>query len=324
MTAPEISASNPPPNTALPPGPEGRSNPQRTTYAFRLLPRRAGEEPLVTAQRETPDYTDSQPAEQKESLKRRLADALLARLPGLQLYQFPYDQIAAFERISVEQARCRYRHLELNSPEGGCGIRILLRDDEASVTVPFWHENTRAASAFREVWACLETICKQTGYFAYDAQLGRIVELDTDAEPVLSCYLRTLCRLREEHSNGPTRQKNAPGQIEIRELAKPEDCGVVLLAVADSGMPCGFAEISIGHPPVNGSRAAGAIAMTGWYVEPAFRGRGIDRQLLDSALAWAANRGLDKLAEPSSVDPEAPVVRAQSAKEPQAAVDARI
>jgi ribosomal protein S18 acetylase RimI-like enzyme len=273
----------------------------------------------VTALREAPDYSDTPPDEQKQSLKRQLADALLARLPGLQLYQFPYQQIAAFERISIEEARCRHRHVELNSPEGSYGIRILLRDDDASVTVPFWHERTRATDAFSDVWACLEAICKNTGYFAYDPQLVRVVELQTDAESALTCYLGTLCLLRETHLNGVTRQERAPGRIEIRELAKCS--GVVLLAVADSGKSCGFAEISIGHPPVNGSRVAGAAAMTAWYIEPAFRGRGIGRRLLDSAQAWAASRGLGALAGLSSKDAEETVVSAQSAQELHAAVD---
>lgn len=274
----------------------------------------------MTAQREVPDHTDTAPDEQKESLKHRLADALLARLPGLQLYQFPYHQIAAFERTSIEQARCRHRHLELNSPEDGYGIRILLRDDEASVTLPFWHERTKAAAAFGDVWACLETICEQTGYFAYDPQLARIIELETDVETALTCYLGTLSRLREEHLNDATSQKRAPGHIEIRELAKPKDTGVVLLAVTDGATTCGFAEISIGHPPVNGSRVAAAATMTGWYVEPAFHGRGIDRLLLDSAQAWAANRGLGKLTGLSATVTAALVLSAHSAEMSQAVV----
>jgi ribosomal protein S18 acetylase RimI-like enzyme len=278
-----------------------------------FLPR-AGEEPLVTAQREAPDYADAPPDEQKESLKRRLAEALLARLPALQVYQFPFHQIAAFERISIEQARSRYRQLELNSPDGGSGIRLLLRDDEASVTVPFWHDTGKAVKAFREVWTCLETICDQAGYLAYDSQLGRMVAPGKDAEEARACYIRTLCRLRQEHCDFATGKTGAAPEIQIRELVDPKRCGVVLLAVSDSGASCGFVEISISHPPVNGSRVAGVAAMTGWYVEPAFRERGIGRRLLDSAQAWVASRGLGDLLRRPITEPDSSAANGQTTK----------
>jgi ribosomal protein S18 acetylase RimI-like enzyme len=323
VTAPEISATNLSSSAAKPPEEHRRNSLPPSTYAFRLFMPRAGEEPLARAQREALDYADTPPDEQKESRKRQLADALMARISGLQLYQFPYHQIACFERISIEQARCRHRHLELNSPEGGHGIQIILRDDEASVTVPFWHETAKAVAAFREVWTCLETLRKQAGYLVYDTQLGRMVELETDAEAALACYIGTLCRLREEHSNGVTREKGTPRQMEIRELAKPEGCGVVLLAVSESGAPCGFAEISIGPAPVNGSAVTSVAAMTGWYVEPAFRGRGIGRRLLDSAQAWAKSRGLGELAGPPSTDAESPAANGQPPEMSRATVDTR-
>ena len=275
------------------------------------------------AQHAAVDYADTPPDEQKETVKRQLADALMARIPGLQRYQFPYHQIACFERISIEQARCRHRHLELNSPEGGHGIQIILRDDEASVTVPFWHETAKAVAAFREVWACLETICKQAGYLLFDAQLGRTVEVETDAETALACYIGTLCRLREEHSNSAPPDKSTAREMEIRELAKPEGGGVVLLALSESGASCGFAEISISHPPVNGSAVASVAAIAGWYVEPAFRGRGVGCRLLDSAQAWAASRGFGKLTGQPSTELESTPGNGQLEEVPQTPTETR-
>ena len=323
MTAPQISATNLSPSAARPLEAHRRNSPPPSTYLFRLFKPRAGEEPLVTAQREALDYADTPPDEQKEAVKRQLADALISRIPALQLYQFPYHQIACFERISIEQARCRHRHLELNSPEGGHGIQIILRDDEASVTVPFWHETAKAVAAFREVWACLETVCKQAGHSVYDAQLGRMVGIETDEEMALACYIGTLCRLRGERSNSATPEKSTAGKMEIRELAKPEGGGVVLLALSESGASCGFAEISINHPPANGSAVANVAAIAGWYIEPAFRGRGIDCRLLDSAQAWAASRGFGKLTGGPSLEAESPTGNGQVTERPETAVESR-
>ena len=66
-------------------------------------------------------------------MKRRVADALIAHNPKLEVFQFGYEEIAEFEKITVKQARRKYRHLELNGPEEGTnGIQITLFDDEAS------------------------------------------------------------------------------------------------------------------------------------------------------------------------------------------------
>jgi hypothetical protein len=120
------------------------------SYDFHLFRPRAGEDPYVTAQRYSDEFADSPPDPQKEALKRRVADALIAHNPKLEVFQFGYEQIAEFEKITVEQARIKYRHLELNgSEEGTNGIQITLSDDEASVTVPFWHEGDKAADTFR-------------------------------------------------------------------------------------------------------------------------------------------------------------------------------
>ena len=150
------------------------------SYDFQLFRPRAGEDPYVTAQRDSEEFDDSPPDPPKEALKRRVADALIAHNPKLEIFKFGYEEIAKFEKITVEQARLKYRHLELNGPEEGSdGIQITLFDDEASVTVPFWHEGDKAADTFREIWSYLEIISREAGYRIYDPQLDRILEPST-------------------------------------------------------------------------------------------------------------------------------------------------
>jgi hypothetical protein len=159
------------------------------SYDFQLFRPRAGEDPYVTAQRDSDEVDDSPPDPQKEALKRRVADALIAHNPKLEIFQFGYEEIAKFEKITVEQARLKHRHLELNGPEeGGNGIQITLFDDEASVTVPFWHDGDKATDTFRELWSYLDIISREAGYLIYDPQIDRVLEPSAGFGDSLSCY----------------------------------------------------------------------------------------------------------------------------------------
>jgi hypothetical protein len=173
------------------------------SYDFRLFKQRVGEDPHFTAQRDLDEFPTSALDPQKEALKRRVADALIAHNPKLEIFQFGHEEIAKLEKITVEQARLKYRHLELNGPEeDGNGIQIMLFDDEASVTVPFWHEGDRAAETFREIWSYLEIISREAGYLIYDPQLDRILAPSLGFDDSLSCYSGAM---RQIDQTSPTR-----------------------------------------------------------------------------------------------------------------------
>jgi lipase chaperone LimK len=118
-----------------------------------------------------------------------VADALIASNPELKVFQFDYAAVAKSQKISEEQARIKFRHLELNGPEENCnGIQITLFDDEAAVTVPFWHEGEKAADTFREIWRYLEIISREAGYLIYDPQIDRVIEASASFNDALACY----------------------------------------------------------------------------------------------------------------------------------------
>jgi len=178
------------------------------SYDFKLFRRRAGEDPYVTAQRDSEEFDVSPPDPQKEALKRRVADALIAYNPKLEVFQFGYEEIAKFEKITVEQARLKYRHLELNGPDDdGNGIQIELFDDEAYVTVPFWHGGDKAANTFREIWSYLEIISREADYLIYDPQIDRILEPSAGFDDSLSRYSGAMRQVHETFpASGPTRK----------------------------------------------------------------------------------------------------------------------
>lgn len=167
------------------------------SYDFRLFKPRAGEDPRVKAQRDSEEFAATPLNPQKEALKRKVADALIVHNPKLEIFEFGYDAIAKFEKISVEEARLKYRHMELNESEEDCsGIQILLFDDEASVTVPYWHEGDKAADTFREIWSYLEIICRETGYLIYDSQIDKIIEPSAGFDAALACYADFMRKLK--------------------------------------------------------------------------------------------------------------------------------
>ena len=157
------------------------------SYHFRLFKCKPNEDPLHTA-RAGSDFWSTPPNSQKEALKRRVADALIARDPQLHVFQFDYAAIAKAREISEEEAHNRLRHLQLNGPESGNGTQITLFDDEASVEVPFWHEGDKAADTFREIWLYLEIISREAGYLVYDPQIGHVIDLSAGFQDALACY----------------------------------------------------------------------------------------------------------------------------------------
>jgi hypothetical protein len=61
-------------------------------------------------------------------------------------------------------------------------------DDEASVTVPFSHQGAAARRVFEEIWSYLEIIEREGGFFTYDLQVERVLDLQKDFEASLSFH----------------------------------------------------------------------------------------------------------------------------------------
>jgi hypothetical protein len=115
--------------------------------------------------------------------------------PSLEVFQFGFEEIAKFQKISVEEAKLQFRHMELNGPEGGPGIQITLLDDGASLTVPYWHKDKKAKTVFAQIWQYLKVIQRVGGYQIYDPQMECIVNLGSDLEKATKCYTDVVKRV---------------------------------------------------------------------------------------------------------------------------------
>ena len=169
------------------------------SYDFHLFLTQPGVDPLETARAEPDEETEEinpgPPIAVKEARKQEIATALAKADSALKVFQFGFEAIAKFQSITVEEAKVRFRHMELNGPNGGPGIQITLLDDGASLTVPYWHKDIKAKAVFARIWQYLEVIQKISGYQIYDPQLDRIIDLVLDLDEVTKCYVNVVARI---------------------------------------------------------------------------------------------------------------------------------
>lgn len=122
-----------------------------------------------------------------EEQRRRLAERLIEADPSLTIFVFDHDEIARSLRISQDEARRRFSHIELNGPDDGDGIQVTILDRGASVTVPFCHSGPRATRVLERAWTYLRLLAAD-GMKVHDGQLGRTIDLDRDFDAVARAY----------------------------------------------------------------------------------------------------------------------------------------
>ena len=75
------------------------------------------------------------------------------------------------------------------------GVQIELFDDEASVTVPFWHTGAKAEACFRQIWDVMGIISREGGYAVFDPQMDRALKDGENIRGALDAYLRVMTRV---------------------------------------------------------------------------------------------------------------------------------
>lgn len=74
------------------------------------------------------------------------------------------------------------------------------------------------------------------------------------------------------------------------------------LAFAGDGQAIGFADVTLRQDYVNGTDSSPVGFLEGWYVAPAWRGRGVGRALLRQVQAWTRAQGCSELASDALLD----------------------
>lgn len=93
-----------------------------------------------------------------------------------------------------------------------------------------------------------------------------------------------------------------PGEVDAFFAGDARVAAVVLLAAAPSdGPPIGFAELSI-RACVEGCSTDRVAYLEGWYVEPAWRRRGVGAALVRAAEDWARTAGCTEMGSDVELD----------------------
>jgi hypothetical protein len=101
-----------------------------------------------------------------ESRKRKLADLLLRMKPVFREFSIRFDEIAEFENITVEEARRKYRYIEINGP----GIQFTIFDRYIRVSV-YW------GTGAEELDAIFAALSAEGEFVVFDPQAERIIDL---------------------------------------------------------------------------------------------------------------------------------------------------
>jgi hypothetical protein len=137
---------------------------------YYLLPKRVGLDPKTARlflQAETRAFSAIPPAldAATETKKRTIADALRRLQPAFREAVFRFDDIAKFEKFTSDEARRKFRHIEVN----GRGIQITIFDEYVHIARYFGMNAV-------DLDALFAALCQDTGYVVYDPQLERVID----------------------------------------------------------------------------------------------------------------------------------------------------
>ena len=105
-----------------------------------------------------------------ETRKRSLAALLLKMNPEFSEFNIRYEEIAQFERISVEDARRKYRYIEINGP----GVQFTIFDRYIAIGI-------YSKADTNELDAVLAALSKEGGFVLFDPQSDEVIDLGEDS-----------------------------------------------------------------------------------------------------------------------------------------------
>jgi hypothetical protein len=123
--------------------------------------------------------------------KEKIAKALIAFNPRLEIFVFDYEEIAKRQGITVEQAKEKHNHIELNTPEGDLATQFYISDEYVGISIPYWYEGEQAREVFDNINSYTKVIRQTAGYFVYDPQTENVFDPETESFNDFSIFSAT-------------------------------------------------------------------------------------------------------------------------------------
>ena len=128
-----------------------------------------------------------------EKLKSEIAAAITTNWPWMKPFVFDYPEVARALKTSEDEARRRFRHIELNDErEPSRGIQLSIFEGSISITVPYWHEKPEAEQVFGDIGSICSLLERRWGFVVFDRQLDETVTASALAGQALPGYLRVV------------------------------------------------------------------------------------------------------------------------------------
>lgn len=129
--------------------------------------------------------------------KLALVKTLTAFNPLLEAFDFNYGAIARLTESTIEEAKEKFDHIELNPPEGDPAIQLTVYDNHVFITVPYWYQDDAATEVFTTLKSYIRVIHDTAGYFVYDPQTGQTFDPSAADLEGLNKYLSVTEYLQE-------------------------------------------------------------------------------------------------------------------------------
>jgi len=148
-----------------------------------------------------------QPDMKSQELKTQICKALIDFNPRLEPFAFDYNEIARLQNISVDEAKNKFSHIELNTPEGDLATQITIFDNNVSLTIPYWYTGDKAREVFNKVDQYLKIINQKAGYFVYDPQTEHAYDPAKDSLAAIAVYESVTTQIGKRVSENVTTNK---------------------------------------------------------------------------------------------------------------------
>ena len=142
--------------------------------------------------------------------KLAIVKALTLYNPRLEAFDFDYGEIAKLSASTIEDAKNKFDHIELNTPDGDLAVQLTVFDNHVFINIPYWYKDHEARNVFHDIKTYIKIIRETAGYFVYDPQLGEVFDPAENDFDCLNKYLSVSEHIGEIIGEQKTTQTEKP------------------------------------------------------------------------------------------------------------------